>query len=76
MDNCKEVCHLCEQPDDTVFDGMCETCEPIWYKHIGNVSKQLDENTRLANFFEQAAMATKEQIKKSDVANSLLKSKK
>jgi hypothetical protein len=65
MDNVEETCHICQEKNDSVFDGMCETCEPIWFDQIRILSKNLDENTRLADLFEQAAKAAKEEITKS-----------
>jgi hypothetical protein len=66
MDKGKEdFCQLCEQQNDTVLDGICEKCEPVWLQQIGVLSKQLDEKSSLSYLFEQAANAAKETIKNS-----------
>ena len=58
----RKLCQMCEQHSDTVLDGICETCEPIWLHQIGIMSRQLDANTSLSDLFEQAAKAAKEKI--------------
>ncbi len=55
-----EICYICDAQDDTVLDGVCEVCEPIWLRQIGVVSKQVPEETSIAYVFEQAAKLAKE----------------
>jgi hypothetical protein len=65
MDSVEETCKICQQTNGMVLDGVCEKCEPIWLQQIGIISRQQDENTRLADLFEQAAKAAKEVIQNS-----------
>jgi hypothetical protein len=65
MDNLEETCLICQEKNDSVFDGMCETCQPVWFEQIRILSNNLDKNTKLADLFEQATKAAKEKIQNS-----------
>jgi hypothetical protein len=65
MDTVEESCQICQENNGMVLDGVCEECEPKWLEQIGIISKQVDANTRLADLFEQAAKAAKEDIQNS-----------
>jgi hypothetical protein len=67
MDTSKfEVCQLCGKCNETVMDGICEPCEPIWFEQIGILSKQLDGNTTLVELFDKAGKNAKEQLHKDN----------
>lgn len=57
-----EACQLCGQCNETVLDGICEPCEPIWFKQISILSKQLDGQTTLVELFNKATKNAKEHI--------------
>lgn len=57
-----KVCELCQQCNETVFYGICETCEPIWLDQIGTLSKQLDGKTTLVELFDKVAKNAKTKL--------------
>lgn len=59
MDGCIEQCQVCEQHNDTVVDGICEICEPIYMHYVQVLSKQLKPDTSLRYLFQEALKATR-----------------
>lgn len=57
--NANETCGVCEVQNENVINGICETCEIVWLRQIGIISKQVAEDTSLAYVFSKATEAAK-----------------
>jgi hypothetical protein len=65
--NANDICGVCEIQNENVIDGLCETCETVWLRQIGIISKQVTEDTSLAYVFHKAIEDAKVIVSKKKV---------